>query len=158
MNKISTKWKVSFSVGVKEKDYKDKVMSFSEMYTEKEKFVNWCESQERSLFLQKNETFKANTSWKIHYVVDDKIFKFEAKRVEEDKNIAEEGCFYRHFKGGLYHLDSIAKGSEDDVDYAVYTNVATKKTYVRPLEMFLSLKPSDAPNTYCVKWRFERQG
>ena len=55
-----------------------------------------------------------------------------------DINI-HEGDFYRHFKGQIYQIRTIATNSEDESLMVVYQAMyGTFKTYARPLEMFLS--------------------
>ena len=154
-NKMNdTKWEVK--IFKDKKDKKDKFeCSYSEMLNEKLKFCDWVEGQKYSSFYQRNESSKGENEIKIHYVIDDKIYKFEAYRKKDDYNVAECGVKYRHFKGGVYELLEIAKGTEDDVDYAIYRSVnQPDKVYCRPLEMFLS--PVPYPTRYCNKWRFER--
>ena len=151
-NKMNdTKWEVKIF-----KDKEDKFeCSYSEMLNEKFKFNDWVGKLKYKNYFQKNESSKPGKEIKIHYVVDDKIYKFEAYRKKDDYNVAECGVKYCHFKGGVYELLEIAKGTEDDVDYAIYRSVnQPDKVYCRPLEMFLS--PAPYPTRYCKKWRFER--
>lgn len=131
-------------------------LSYSDMLIEKEK---WTSSLNFEYIKVLNTVYtKTKDTLKIIEYIDDKSYEFIAKRKEEKKDFNEAVCGakYRHFKGGVYELLEIAKGTEDDVDYAVYRSTSTDKVYCRPLELFLSLKPSDAPNLYCNKWRFER--
>lgn len=66
------------------------------------------------------------------------------------------GRVYRHFKGNLYLVESIAEGSEDGVLYVVYRALyGDNKLYVRPLEMFTSLVDTDKYPDATQKWRFE---
>lgn len=146
-----TKWEVKIF-----KDKEDKLeCSYSDMLIEEWKFNDWVSKLKYKNYFQKNESSKPGKEIKIHYVVDDKIYKFEAYRKKDDYNVAECGVKYCHFKGGVYELLEIAKGTEDDVDYAIYRSVnQPDKVYCRPLEMFLS--PVPYPTRYCKKWRFER--
>ena len=131
-------------------------LSYSDMLIEKDKWNSLISFEYKNVL---NTIYtKTKYTLKITEYVDDKCYEFIANRKKESKDFNEAVCGakYQHFKGGVYELLEIAKGTEDDVDYAVYRRVATDKVYCRPLEMFLSLKPSDAPNIYCNKWRFER--
>ncbi|WP_165249325.1 DUF1653 domain-containing protein [Adlercreutzia sp. ZJ141] len=65
---------------------------------------------------------------------------------------------YRHFKGNLYRVVSMATHSESGELYVVYVALNDKKTYVRPAEMFFSdVDRSKYPNCAQTK-RFERIG
>ena len=131
-------------------------LSYADMIIEKDKWNGFISFDYKNVL---NTIYtKTKYTLKITEYIDDKCYEFIANRKKESKDFNEAVCGakYQHFKGGVYELLEIAKGTEDDVDYAVYRRVATDKVYCRPLEMFLSLKPSDAPNIYCNKWRFER--
>ena len=131
-------------------------LSYSDMLIEKDKWNGFISFDYKNVL---NTIYtKTKYTLKITEYIDDKCYEFIANRKKESKDFNEAVCGakYRHFKGGAYELLEIAKGTEDDVDYAVYRSTSTDKVYCRPLEMFLSLKPSNAPNIYCNKWRFER--
>lgn len=67
----------------------------------------------------------------------------------------KKGEIYRHFKGNLYEVIALAMHTETEETMVVYQEVDGEKTYVRPLDMFVSLvdkeKYPDASQTY----RFE---
>ena len=45
---------------------------------------------------------------------------------------------YRHFKGGMYKVLSVARHSEDPKqEFVVYQSLKTGYTWIRPLSMFL---------------------
>lgn len=46
---------------------------------------------------------------------------------------------YRHFKGGLYILETVARHHEKDELWVVYRSFETKERYVRPKDMFTEL-------------------
>lgn len=48
------------------------------------------------------------------------------------------GETYKHFKGKHYHIITLATHTETNEEMVVYTQIKNGKTYVRPLEMFLS--------------------
>ena len=73
-----------------------------------------------------------------------------------DINI-HEGDFYRHFKGQIYQIRTIATNSEDESLMVVYQAMYPPfKVWVRPLSMFTekldTSKHPDAGQTY----RFEK--
>ena len=54
------------------------------------------------------------------------------------RELVENGL-YRHFKGNLYYVESVATHSETGEQYVVYRALyGDGKRYVRPLELFLS--------------------
>lgn len=60
----------------------------------------------------------------------------EAQRKAEEIRIERAGRTYRHFKGGLYVLDTIAVDSEDSTLKVVYhSKMEPSKVWVRPIEM-----------------------
>lgn len=50
---------------------------------------------------------------------------------------------YRHFKGGFYIVEDVAKNSETGEEMAVYRNLKTKELFVRPKEIFMSIKQTN---------------
>ena len=50
----------------------------------------------------------------------------------------KKGEIYRHFKGNLYEVLALAMHTETEESMVVYKEVDGEKTYVRPLEMFVS--------------------
>lgn len=50
----------------------------------------------------------------------------------------KEGQYYKHFKGNLYYIITIARHSETGEQMVVYRDVNyNTKTWVRPIEMFM---------------------
>jgi len=52
---------------------------------------------------------------------------------------------YRHFKGGLYFVDAVAKHSETQEELVVYRN-DKRETWVRPISMFFDHVEKDGYN------------
>ena len=56
-----------------------------------------------------------------------------------EKQLPQPGWRYRHFKGGLYQIVTLALNTETGEDMVVYQALYDDfKVYVRPLSMFLS--------------------
>ena len=56
-----------------------------------------------------------------------------------EKQLQQPGWRYRHFKGGLYQIVTLALNTETGEDMVVYQALYDDfKVYVRPLSMFLS--------------------
>lgn len=51
----------------------------------------------------------------------------------------EVGKKYRHYKGGLYEIISLAKHSETNEDMVVYKSLLFGSVYVRPLSMWFEI-------------------
>ncbi|MDE7417363.1 MAG: DUF1653 domain-containing protein [Lachnospiraceae bacterium] len=64
---------------------------------------------------------------------------------------------YRHFKGNIYQIITLARHSEDGMKMVVYQQLhAPYEVYVRPLEMFMSrIDTSKYPNERQI-YRFEK--
>ena len=64
---------------------------------------------------------------------------------------------YRHFKGNIYQIITIARHSENGMKMVVYQQLyAPYEVYVRPLEMFMSrIDTRKYPNEK-QKYRFEK--
>ena len=62
----------------------------------------------------------------------------------------KKGDIYKHFKGNIYEIVTIAKHSETMEEMVVYQEVDGEKVYARPLDMFIGKVDE---NTY----RFELQ-
>lgn len=65
------------------------------------------------------------------------------------------GNRYRHFKGHLYEVISIAKDCEDLKEMVVYRNVETVEDWVREKQEFLSEVDHNKYPDVKQKYRFE---
>lgn len=67
------------------------------------------------------------------------------------------GTLYRHFKGNLYQIVTIATDSENLSEMVVYQALyGDYKTYVRPLDMFLSPTDKEKYPDATQEYRFEK--
>lgn len=68
----------------------------------------------------------------------------------------KERSLYRHFKGEFYYVEKIINHTETGEDLVLYQALyGNKKSYARPLDMFLEEVPKDKENPTGQKYRFE---
>ena len=69
--------------------------------------------------------------------------------------IPKKGEIYRHFKGNLYKIITIARDSETLEEKVVYKEVDGDAAYVRSLPMFVSLVDKEKYPNVTQEFRFE---
>lgn len=89
----------------------------------------------------------------------DVYFNGAAQDAEQTPPEARElkiGCVYRHFKGGLYRVEDVAKHSETLEEYVVYRKLyGDRSLWIRPKEMFLSPVDREKYPAAMQAFRFE---
>lgn len=71
------------------------------------------------------------------------------------KRKLEIGEYYRHFKNHWYKIIDIAEHTETGEYLAIYAPLyGSKRTFARPLNMFLEEVPKDKENPTEQKYRF----
>lgn len=76
--------------------------------------------------------------------------------MKESERKVEVGGIYRHFKGKLYHVEGIAKHSENCEEYVVYRQMyGDGSLWIRPLSMFLEEVDREKYPEVIQQYRFE---
>ena len=80
----------------------------------------------------------------------------EAPDTQETPRELLIGHVYRHFKGGLYRVEDVAKHSETLEEYVVYRKLyGDRSLWIRPKEMFLSPVDREKYPDAMQEFRFE---
>lgn len=74
--------------------------------------------------------------------------------MDEDK-VIRVNALYRHFKGGYYLVEKLARNESDGKAVVVYTSVVTGQTFIRPYDEFFTDVSSREDNVTHQVYRFE---
>lgn len=72
----------------------------------------------------------------------------------EDK-VVVVNTLYRHFKGGYYLVEKVARNESDGSPVVIYTSVVTGQTFIRPYDEFFTDITDREDNTTHQVYRFE---